>query len=259
MLYHNRFGSTTGRIHRSSPYAVKSPTGAKRKVRRSLAEGLGLPNDPAAFVAFRDARTGLEYVRSCRELWERGLEISLDAYTAHVFWEFREVFDGVAGQWARLAGRLAGRGVASLDEAMRELQLEPIHGPMRAVFADGLTVAVIDGVATPDQLTELEAPDRRVPARHRRGDRRHRRRGRDRRPDPGTDGAGLRGRGAVGGAPARIGAPRRADAGAGQATAKHDAPAPDTPRRAAGRCAVTRRSGWPWTGATGRCCWPGWP
>ena len=156
VLYHNRFGSTTGRIHRSSPYAVKSPTGAKRKVRRSLAEGLGLPNDPAAFVAFRDARTGLEYVRSCRELWERGLEISLDAYTAHVFWEFREVFDGVAGQWARLAGRLAGRGVASLDEAMRELQLEPIHGPMRAVFADGLTVAVIDGVATPDQLTDLE-------------------------------------------------------------------------------------------------------
>jgi glycosidase len=156
VLYHTRFASTTGRIHRSSAYAVKSPTGAKRKIRRSLAEGLGLPNDASAFVVFRDAKMGYEYLRSCREIWERGLEMSLDAYVAHVFWEFREVWDGVAGQWSRLAGRLAGAGVPSLDEAMRELQLEPIHGPMRAIFADGLTVAVIDGVATAEQLGELE-------------------------------------------------------------------------------------------------------
>src|SRR4029079_8102597 len=49
----------------------------------------------------------------------------------------------------------------SLDDALRELQLEPIHGPFRAIFADGLTVAVLDGVATPAQLDELE---RRVAA-----------------------------------------------------------------------------------------------
>jgi glycosidase len=156
VFYHTRFASTTGRIHRSSAYAVKSSTGAKRKVRRSLAEGLGLPNDASAYIVFRDAKTGFEYLRSCREIWERGLEISLDAYVAHVFWEFREVWDGVAGQWARLAARLAGAGVPSLDEAMRELQLEPIHAPMRAIFADGLTVAVIDGVATTEQLAMLE-------------------------------------------------------------------------------------------------------
>ncbi len=257
VLYHNRFGSTTGRIHRSSPYAVKSATGAKRKVRRSLAEGLGLPNDPAAFVAFRDARTGLEYVRSCRELWERGLEISLDAYTAHVFWEFREVFDGVAGQWARLAGRLAGRGVASLDEAMRELQLEPIHGPMRAVFADGLTVAVIDGVATPDQLTDLEG---RIAAFLRAIAEATGVTG-----DAAAIAARIRARTErifVGEAPSAAGTDRSAEAA--------DASGPRRPRRRAERPTPTRRpfhppmhrhrrSGWPWTGAIGRCCWPGWP
>ncbi len=156
VLYHTRFAATTGRIHRSAAYAVKSSTGAKRKIRRSLAEGLGLPNDAAAFVIFRDAKTGYESLRSCREIWERGLDITLDAYGAHVFWEFREVWDGVAGQWARLAARLGAAGVPSLDEAMREIQLEPIHAPLRAVFADGLTVAVIDGVATRAQLEELE-------------------------------------------------------------------------------------------------------
>jgi hypothetical protein len=156
VIYHTRFGSTSGSIRLSSRYAVKAADGSKRMVRRSLAEGLGLPNEPGAFVAFRDARTGLEYIRSAKEIWEHGLAVSLDAYGTHVFWEFREVWDGVAGQWARLAARLGGAGVPSLDDALRGLQLEPIHTPFRAIFADGLTVAVMDGVATGDQLDELE-------------------------------------------------------------------------------------------------------
>ena len=156
VVYHTRFGSTSGTIRDSAAYARKAADGSKRTVRRSLAEGLGLPNEPGAFVAFRDARTGLEYIRSCRQIWEQGLAVSLDAYGVSVFWEFREVWDGVAGQWHRLATRLDGAGVSSLDEALRGLQLEPIHAPFRAIFADGLTVAVMDGVATLDQLDALE-------------------------------------------------------------------------------------------------------
>jgi glycosidase len=156
VIYHTRFGSTSGTIRISAKYAVKAADGSKRKVRRSLAEGLGLPDEHGAFVAFRDARTGLEYLRSAKDLWEHGLAVSLDSYGTNVFWEFRDLTDGVAGQWSRLAGRLAGSGVPSLDDALRELQLEPLHGPLRAIFADGLTVAVLDGVATPVQLDELE-------------------------------------------------------------------------------------------------------
>ena len=143
----------------------------------------------------------------------------------------------------------------SLDEAMRELQLEPIHGPMRAVFADGLTVAVIDGVATPDQLTDLEGriaaflraiaeatgvngDAAAIAARIR-----------------ATDGADLRGRGAVGG---RHGSERRGARCRGRAaTAKARRPAP-TRRPFHPPMRRHRRSGWPWTGAIGRCCWPGW-
>jgi hypothetical protein len=156
VVFHDRFASTTGRIRDSAVYAVKSPDGTKRLVRRSLAQGLGLANDPGAFVIFRDARTGLETLRSCRELWEHGLHLSLDAYAAHVFWEFREVHDGSAGQWARLAQRLGGASVPSLDDSMRELQLEPVHRPFRRLFGDGLVGAVLDSRATPPQLDELE-------------------------------------------------------------------------------------------------------
>jgi glycosidase len=156
VIYHVRFSSTSGRIRLSVPYASKAADGSKRQIRRSLAEGLGLPKERGAFVAFRDARTRLEYIRSCREIWEEGLAVSLDAYGTHVFWEFREVSDGVAGQWARVAARLNGAGVPSLDDALRELQLEPVHAPFRAIFSDGLTVAVMDGVATRAELDELE-------------------------------------------------------------------------------------------------------
>ncbi len=156
VVYHLRFASTRGRIRDSAAYARKAPNGSRRLIRRSLAEGLGLPNEPGAFVAWRDARSGLEYLHGCRDIWERGLAVSLDAYGTHVFWEFREIRDGAAGQWARLAARLAGAGVPSLDDAMREAQLEPVHAPLRAVFADGLATALIDGTANAGQLDELE-------------------------------------------------------------------------------------------------------
>ncbi len=157
VVYHDRFASTSGTIRDSAAYAVKSLDGSKRQVRRSLAEGLGLPNEPGAFVILRDSRTGLESLRSCRELWEHGLHLSLDAYETHVFWELREVRDGVAGQWARLAARLGGAAVLSLDETLRELQLEPVHRPFREIFGGGLARAILDGAATVAQLDELEA------------------------------------------------------------------------------------------------------
>jgi hypothetical protein len=156
VVFHDRFASTAGTIRESMAYARKSAGGAKRLVRRTLADGLGLPDDPALFVTFHDARTGLAHLRSAHDIRERGLWLALDAYQGHVFWEFREVRDGVAGQWRRLAERLGGRGVPSLDDAMRELLLEPVHAPLRALFEDGQVAAVLDGSATGADLDVLE-------------------------------------------------------------------------------------------------------
>ena len=156
VVYHDRFGTTAGTIRESAAFVRRNASGAKRLVRRSLADGLGLPDDPAMFVAFRDARTGLEYLRSCREIRERGMWMSLEAYQGHVFWEFREIHDGSSGQWRRLAERLAGRGVPSLESALRDLQLEPVHAPLRAIFDDGQMAAVLDGSASTEDLDILE-------------------------------------------------------------------------------------------------------
>ncbi len=114
------------------------------------------PTTRSCSSTFRDARTGLEYLRSAREIWERGLWLRLDAYEGHVFWEFREVVDGSAGQWRRLAERLGGAGVPSLEAALRDLQLEPVHVPLRALFDGPEIAAVLDGRATPADLDALE-------------------------------------------------------------------------------------------------------
>ena len=155
VVYHNRYGSTSGHIRDSVAFAVKDGDGSKRVERRSLGQALGLPDEGDAFIAFRDARSGLEYIRSCAELRERGLFVALDAYQGHVFWEFRELRDGPSGQWNRLAGMLAGRGVPSLEDALRELQLEPVHAPARALFRDGLAARLAAGAAAPADVAAL--------------------------------------------------------------------------------------------------------
>ncbi|MFL5779135.1 MAG: alpha-amylase family glycosyl hydrolase [Chloroflexota bacterium] len=155
VVYHNRFASTAGWIRDSAAFAVKAPDGSRRLERRTLRDGLGLPGEDDAFLAFRDGRTGLEYLRAATELRDRGLYVQLDAYRGHVFWEFRELRDGVAGQWSRLAGRLGGGGVPSLEDALRELQLEPVHEPLRALFRDGLAGRLIDGPPSPADVKTL--------------------------------------------------------------------------------------------------------
>ena len=113
---------------------------------------------------------GLEYLRSCREIWERGLDVSLDAYGGHVFWEFREVRDGAAGQWARLAARLGGRrrAVARRRAARAPARAGPRAAP-GALRRRASSSGVLDGEPH-RRARRPRAPARGVPGGRRRGD-----------------------------------------------------------------------------------------
>ena len=142
VVYHNRFGETAGWIRESAAFAVKDEDGSKHLERRTLAEGLGIAEGSAdsRWVVVREQRSGLEYLRSVAELRERGLHVALRAYETRVFWEMRELHD-TSGVWRHLAERLGGRGVASLEDALRELELAPVHDALRAVIAEPSRVA----------------------------------------------------------------------------------------------------------------------
>ncbi|MEN8173972.1 MAG: alpha-amylase, partial [Chloroflexota bacterium] len=128
VVYHNRWGDTRGWIKTSATFKDKE---ADQLVQTSLGAGLGLDNDQHTFTLFQDHIIGLEYIRSNREIYERGLYFELFAYQYHVFLNFRQVKDNVGGQYAQLAAQLDGRGVPSMEEAMREILLQPLHYPFQ--------------------------------------------------------------------------------------------------------------------------------
>ncbi|HFD38317.1 MAG TPA: alpha-amylase, partial [Anaerolineae bacterium] len=132
VVYHNRFATARGRIRESAAFAVKRG-GERQLVRRTLGQGLGLRADEGLYYRFRDHVSGLEYLRSGRELVEQGLYVELDAYHCHVFLDWREVQDDERGRYRRLAAYLGGRGVPSIEEALQEVALQPVLTPFRQV------------------------------------------------------------------------------------------------------------------------------
>ena len=158
VVYHNKFGSTAGWIRDSVPFAVKAGDGQKTLGRSTLAEALelggrGHGSDAGGFLAFRDARSGMEFLRPIGEVRERGLFVELDAYRCLVFGGFRELRDGADAPWSQLAARMAGGGVPSLDEALSELRLSPIHAAVAALLAAGPEPADVE--RRRDELLEL--------------------------------------------------------------------------------------------------------
>ena len=132
ILYHNKYESARGWVRSSVAYSIKAGEGDERVlIQKDLGEGLGLHNDQAYFSIFRDNATGLEYIRYSDELCKRGLYIELGAYKYQVFIDFREVRDNQWSHYARIAHDLNGRGVPSIDEALREMLLQPLQNAFR--------------------------------------------------------------------------------------------------------------------------------
>lgn len=148
VLYHNRYGSASGWIRESAPFAVRTDDGGKRLERRSLVDALGLAPE-SEWLILRDAESGLEYLRSVDELRTRGLHVSLDAYGRQVFTSIRDVVD-VGGRYARLAGRIGSGGVPSIDEALWEQGLAPMHEALLSALDGALLASLRSDAAAMD-------------------------------------------------------------------------------------------------------------
>ena len=132
IMYNNAYNTTRGTIRLSTAINV-ADAAQTMLVRRTLAEALELDAGDNSFYVFRDYQSGLEYLRAGRQLADQGLFAELRAYQYHAFLDFRQIHD-TDGSWRELERRLSGAGVPSIDEAYRELQVEPILGPYRAVM-----------------------------------------------------------------------------------------------------------------------------
>jgi hypothetical protein len=83
-----------------------------------------------------------------RLLWENGLFVELEAYRCQVFVDWRQVQDNEWGQYAHLSAYLNGRGVPSIEEALQEVFLQPIHQPFRELVNPGAFRWLLDNRVT---------------------------------------------------------------------------------------------------------------
>jgi hypothetical protein len=152
IVYHNKFATTKGWIRTSAAYSVKTESGERMLVQKRLGEGLGLANDSNTYCIFRDLINGLEFIRNNQELHEKGLYIELEAYECQVFMSFREVQDNEWHQYAHLAAYLNGRGVPNIDDAMKEIFLQPIHNAFRELVNAGFFRWVISNRLSSEEV-----------------------------------------------------------------------------------------------------------
>ena len=113
VIYHNKYAETRGWLKTSAAYVDKASGDLRQK---SLCEGLGIPYE--GFVIFKDYVTHLEYIRSCEDLWSKGLYVELGAYQHYVFLDWRFVEDE---RWQIVYNALNGAGVESMQAKWNEL------------------------------------------------------------------------------------------------------------------------------------------
>ena len=127
VVFNNRFEHASGWLKTSAGYRENN------EIRQSsLIDGLNLSHEDGTFVIFRDHASGMEFIRSNREIAENGIMVALDGYKYNVFLDFREVRPSRLRPYGRLALELNGRGTESIEEAVLTMSLSPVHGLVTA-------------------------------------------------------------------------------------------------------------------------------
>jgi len=153
VCYHNTYAETAGWVKLSVGKTISATDDPNAVIRtKTLADALQLKRDDGVFYIFRDMKANIEFVRSGRDLHDRGIYLELKAFQYHVFLDFREVIDATGEYW-QLAQHLQGRGVQSVDDELRDLRLAPVHDAITAMLSDDAVREFAEAV-TSNQATK---------------------------------------------------------------------------------------------------------
>lgn len=145
IIYNNSYSQTAGTVFESVNINVGTQDGQKLQ-RAKLHRALGLRQSPDSYLIFKDARTSQEYIRRLDQLAKEGLFVMLDGYGLHAFVDMREVTDK-KGWLGKLCDNLKGAPVPSIEEALKEIQLEPLTEPLKNYISFTLIAEMISVIA----------------------------------------------------------------------------------------------------------------
>lgn len=150
VIYNNKYEQAAGWIRQSAAFITNNGLAQK-----SLSEGLHIPDNPYVFIIFHDMITGLDYIRSARELCERGLYVEVGAFKYHVFIDFREVWHTQERPYAGLAEQLKGQPARSIDDALDEFCYRPIITAFEDCVNPGSLRWLVQGMADGQPKSEV--------------------------------------------------------------------------------------------------------
>lgn len=159
VIYMNKYAEANGWVHRSVNFSRKIP-GSDQKYtdQKPLGEGLNIPKGENDYVIFKDQVSGLEFLRSCEEINQKGLFFHLSAYQTHVFINFRFIQDDSGQSYRHLCQYLNGRGVQNVEEVRKELLLQPVQHPFLQISNTGYVKYLLShiqlGNNVPEQVFE---------------------------------------------------------------------------------------------------------
>jgi len=145
ILYHNKWGDTSGYV-RSSPEISGKST--------SLLEGLGFSLEFGNFLLFKDLASQLEYIRPLTHFKNLGFEVSLGAFEYHVFLDFKVITDR-DGTYKKLSDQIGDKGVPSLEMERQALILNPIREILCDAVKLSLTPVSVEPSETPYQERDI--------------------------------------------------------------------------------------------------------
>ena len=144
VLFNNRYEQASGRIFHSAP-KLSAGDGDKKPVSVTLPEALSLKNSEDVFYIFREHISGLQHIRTGREIHENGFHWNLQGFEYRVFIDFQEI--PIPGEeLKKLYHELGGRPVEDAEKALQQVKLEKIHSAFLEVFHEETIRLIVDGV-----------------------------------------------------------------------------------------------------------------
>ncbi len=155
----NKYEQAGGRIHFSAPKLTRMDSG-KEPVSVSLGKALELKDDDRVFYVFREHFSGLEYIRRGKDLCRDGLQWNLNGFEYKLFWDFREVYDE-NGEYENLFWKI-GAGVPSVEKALDEMRLQPLHNSFEAIFAEDIINFLVNRATAKSSNTSEKLGDKLI-------------------------------------------------------------------------------------------------
>jgi hypothetical protein len=160
VFYNNAYSRVSGWIRRGSVSIPQKGGGFRQD---TLNQALSLHTENRFFTVFREHRSDLWYIRSSKDLAERGLFVGLNGYEAQVFMDIHELEDAPdaapgswAGRWARLNHELNGRGIKDLEAALLDIYLGELYEPFAKIFKNDRMEQLTKFLTLPDKAESEE-------------------------------------------------------------------------------------------------------